>query len=174
MGWFLCTIKFLFRVYYSVVQSISFLFTGGGGEGSFFLLSLCKNLFRNKSVCSVFSSKISQLPFCQKSGGRLLLKRTSLVRWKKWAFGTKKFPRAFYKLARKNRSPWTSQNVAILTEKKRQFIPFQKYRKIPKISPRAYIFQKPFLRGLFLEELIFGGAYLRREMCVSKAIGLAL
>ena len=34
------------------------------------------------------------------------------------------------------------------------------YRKIPKISPGAYIFQRPFLRGLFLEGLIFGGAYL--------------
>jgi len=30
------------------------------------------------------------------------------------------------------------------------------------------------LRGLFLEGLIFGGAYLRREICVSKSIGLAL
>ena len=48
------------------------------------------------------------------------------------------------------------------------------YRKIPKISPGAYIFQRPFLRGLFLEELIFGGAYLQREICVSKLIGLAL
>ena len=48
------------------------------------------------------------------------------------------------------------------------------YRKIPKISPRAYIFQRPFLRGLFLEGLIFGGVYLRREICVSKSIGLAL
>ena len=28
---------------------------------------------------------------------------------------------------------------------------FQKYRKIPKISPGAYIFQKPFLRGLSKE-----------------------
>ena len=37
-----------------------------------------------------------------------------------------------------------------------------KYRKIPKISPEAYIFQRPFLRGLFLEGLIFGGAYLQR------------
>ena len=49
--------------------------------------------------------------------------------------------------------------------------------KIPKISPRAYIFQRPFLRGLFLEGLIFGGAYLRRKIwkiCVSKLIGLAL
>ena len=48
------------------------------------------------------------------------------------------------------------------------------YRKIPKISPGAYIFQRPFLRGLFLEGLIYGGAYLRREICLSKSIGLAL
>ena len=48
------------------------------------------------------------------------------------------------------------------------------YRKIPKISPGAYIFQRPFLGGLFLEGLIFGGAYLRKEICVSKSIGLAL
>ena len=42
------------------------------------------------------------------------------------------------------------------------------YRKIPKISPGAleYTFQRPFLRGLFLEGLIFGGAYLRKEICV--------
>ena len=32
------------------------------------------------------------------------------------------------------------------------------YRKIPKISPTAYIFQSPFLRGLYSEGLIFGGA----------------
>ena len=49
-----------------------------------------------------------------------------------------------------------------------------KYRKIPKISSGAYIFQRPFLRGLFLEGLIFGGAYLRREICVSESIALAL
>ena len=42
------------------------------------------------------------------------------------------------------------------------------YRKIPQISPGAYIFQKPFLRGLFLEGLIFGGAYVQREICISK------
>ena len=50
---------------------------------------------------------------------------------------------------------------------------FDIYCKIPKISPGAYIFQRPFLRGLFLEGLIFGGAYLR-EICVSKSIRLAL
>ena len=52
-----------------------------------------------------------------------------------------------------------------------------KYRKIPKISPRAYIFPRPFLRSLFLEGLIYGGkfaAYLWREICVSKSSGLAL
>ena len=48
------------------------------------------------------------------------------------------------------------------------------YHKIPKISPGAYILQRPFSRGLFLEGLLFGGAYLRREICVSKSIGLAL
>ena len=59
---FFCNIKFLFRVYYSVVQSISFLFTGGGGGWSFFLLTLCDNLFRNKSVCSIFLLKSVSSP----------------------------------------------------------------------------------------------------------------
>ena len=31
------------------------------------------------------------------------------------------------------------------------------YHKIPKISPQAYSFQRPFLRGLFSEGLIYGG-----------------
>jgi len=30
------------------------------------------------------------------------------------------------------------------------------------------------LRGLFLEGLIFGGAYVGRKICVSKSIGLTL
>ena len=47
------------------------------------------------------------------------------------------------------------------------------YRKILKMSAEAYIFRGPFLRGLFVEGLIFGGAYLRREICFSKSIGLA-
>ena len=50
---------------------------------------------------------------------------------------------------------------------------FQKndnYCKIPKMSPGAYIFQRLFLRSLFWEGLIFGGACLRREICVSKAL----
>ena len=33
------------------------------------------------------------------------------------------------------------------------------YRKIPKISPGAYIFQRPFLRGLYLEGLMYGGKF---------------
>ena len=33
------------------------------------------------------------------------------------------------------------------------------YRKIPEISPEAYIFQRPFLRGLFIEGLIYGGKF---------------
>ena len=42
------------------------------------------------------------------------------------------------------------------------------YRKIPKIV------QRPLLRVLYLEVVIFGGAYLRWEICVSKSIELAL
>ena len=38
------------------------------------------------------------------------------------------------------------------------------YRKIPKISPGAYIFERPLLRGLFLEGLIFGGACFWRDL----------
>ena len=41
------------------------------------------------------------------------------------------------------------------------------------MSPGAYICQRPFLRGFFLEGPIFGGAYVRREICVSKLTELA-
>ena len=41
----------------------------------------------------------------------------------------------------------------------------QNYHEIPKISPGAYS------KALF-EGLIFGGAYLWKEICVSKSIGL--
>ena len=43
-------------------------------------------------------------------------------------------------------------------------LPFEKYRKIPKISPASYIFERPFLRGLFLEGLKFGKGNLRFKM----------
>ena len=33
------------------------------------------------------------------------------------------------------------------------------YRKIPKISPGAYIFQRLFLRGVLLEGLMYGGKF---------------
>ena len=47
-----------------------------------------------------------------------------------------------------------------------------RYRNIPKIGPGASIFQRPLLRGLFLEGFIFGGAYLRREIdWVSLIVG---
>ena len=37
--------------------------------------------------------------------------------------------------------------------------PFKRYHKILKISPGAYIFKRPFLRGLFLEGLIYEGKF---------------
>ena len=48
------------------------------------------------------------------------------------------------------------------------------FASLVNISPGAYIFQRPFLRGIFLEGLIFGGVYLWREICVSTSIELTL
>ena len=41
----------------------------------------------------------------------------------------------------------------------RLFQELLKYRKIPKISPGAYIFQRPPFKGLFLEGLIYEGNF---------------
>ena len=49
-----------------------------------------------------------------------------------------------------DRSKSTSQCFRIAVE----------YRKIPKISPEDYIFQKPFLRGLVLEGLTGRNRYI--------------
>ena len=43
------------------------------------------------------------------------------------------------------------------------YIFFKVYRKIPKISPGANFFQRPFLRGLYLERLIYGGKFAFRN-----------
>ena len=61
-----------------------------------------------------------------------------------------------------------SDSLSCLSVDSRSLMVFErfsfKYRKIPKISPGAYIFQRPFLRGLFLEGLyseglIYGGKF---------------
>ena len=44
----------------------------------------------------------------------------------------------------------------------------------PKISPSKRAFEKYKPQGLIFGGVIFGGAYLRREICVSKSIELAL
>ena len=46
-----------------------------------------------------------------------------------------------------------------------------KYRKIPKISAGAYIFQRPFLRGLFLEGLIYGRKFAFQNRWASLIVG---
>ena len=43
------------------------------------------------------------------------------------------------------------------------------YRKIPKMTPGAYIFQRPFLRGLF-----FGGAYIQRGLSMEGSLRLQI
>ena len=46
------------------------------------------------------------------------------------------------------------------------------YRKISIISPGLIFVQKAVLLGLFLGKLIFGGAYFRKEFCISKWVGI--
>ena len=47
-----------------------------------------------------------------------------------------------------------------------------RYRKFPIISLGLIFVQKAVFLGLFLGELIFGGAYYWKEFCVSKWVGL--
>ena len=44
-------------------------------------------------------------------------------------------------------------------------------RKIPKISPGAYIFQRPFLRGLYSKGLIYGGKFALKIDWASLIVG---
>ena len=46
-----------------------------------------------------------------------------------------------------------------------------KHHKIPKISLGAYIFQRPFLRGLFLEGLIYGGKFVFQKLSARLILG---
>ena len=66
-----------------------------------------------------------------------------------------------------------AEKRAAESSKESGFINQVELSKLPKKSPRAYSFQRPFLGSLFLEGLIFGGAYLWRKICVPKSIRLA-
>ena len=52
-----------------------------------------------------------------------------------------------------------------------QFFLLLKYRKIPKISPGAYIFQRPFLRGLYSEGLMYGGKFAFQNRLGQLVVG---
>ena len=52
------------------------------------------------------------------------------------------------------------RQIICLNVKTEMVLILDEYRKIPKTSPGAYIFKRPFLRGLFLEL----GAYIRRGL----------
>ena len=56
---------------------------------------------------------------------------------------------------------WTTALVSVLL----------KYRKIPKISPGAYIFQRLFLRGLYSEGLIYGGKFAFQNRLGKSIVG---
>ena len=45
------------------------------------------------------------------------------------------------------------------------------YRKIPKMSPGAYIFQRPFLKGLYSEGLMYGGKFAFKSRLCQLIVG---
>ena len=47
----------------------------------------------------------------------------------------------------------------------------REYRKIPKINPGAYIFQRPYLRAFFLEVLIYGEKFVFQIDWASLIVG---
>ena len=59
-------------------------------------------------------------------------------------------------------------NQFTCTRKKKRGVNQITYRKIPIISPGLISVQKAVLLGLFSGDLIFGGAYYWKEICVSK------
>ena len=72
--------------------------------------------------------------------------------------------KAWARITSESRGEWTEawiepgcQISFVVSDVFEYFI--KKYCKIPKISPGLYIFQSPFLRGLFLD-----GAYIRRGL----------
>ena len=62
------------------------------------------------------------------------------------------------------------QTVTILVcvGKVESAIRYLEYRKIPILNPGLIFVQNAFLLGLFLRELIFGGAYYWKEFSISK------
>ena len=53
------------------------------------------------------------------------------------------------------KKPYNKHLITVRTENSAN----KRYRKIPKINPGAYIFQRPFLGSLFLEGLIYRGKF---------------
>ena len=49
-----------------------------------------------------------------------------------------------------------------------------RFTKVDYRQVRVNVYQGLYFSKALYEGLIFGGAYLRREICVSKPIGLAL
>ena len=75
-----------------------------------------------------------------------------------------KYKDLYKRLKSRECGKWKQRRYQLLLVHLRSLKGLEKYRKIPKIIPGAYIFQRPFLRGLFLgglysERLIYGGKF---------------
>ena len=147
-------------------------------RGVFFVVGLCRRGCPNPDPISDQKSHFPH-PSSDLPEAEIMLLLLRLERQQKrflkihFEFAYYSFLLVHLELKRQTRSytPVFPQKPYPIPDQNRQYL---NYRKIPKISPGSYIFQRPILRGLFLEGLIFGGTYIGREICVSKSIGLAL
>ena len=76
-----------------------------------------------------------------------------------------------------NRKRQTTIKLGEFALQERSFRLFCKlniYRKIPKRSPGAYSFQRPFLRGLYSEGLLYGGKFAFQNRLASLIVGRKL
>ena len=145
-------------------------------RGVFFVVGLCRTVVQ---ILILFQTKKSHFPHPSSDLPEAEIILLRLERQQKrflkihFEFAYYSFLLVHLELKRQTRSytPVFPQKPYPIPDQNRQYL---NYRKMPKISPGSYIFQRPILRGLFLEGLIFGGTYIGREICVSKSIGLAL
>ena len=66
---------------------------------------------------------------------------------------------SFWFLVDCNASSMTGSNVPTYSQGCNYCLVAREYRKMPKISPGAYIFQRLFLGGLYSKGLIYGGKF---------------
>ena len=132
-------------------------------RGVFFVVGLCRTVVQ---ILILFQTKKSHFPHPSSDlpEAEIMLLLLRLERQQKrflkihFEFAYYSFLLTHLELKRQTHSyiPVFLQKPYPIPDQSRQDL---NYGKIPKISPGAYIFQRPILRGLYFEGLIYGGKF---------------